>query len=1344
MHKKLIYSISIDLGAKNTGVYFASYEERSRVDNIKSEGKVYQLDPNSYTLLLENRTAKRHQRRCFDRRQLVKRLFRVIWQKHFALMWNDETQQAISFLLNRRGFTFEPENENERHRRCYFEEIKKILTTTNYPHRYLKHFCQKLHTGKFKGLDEKKLANLIGHLNNLELKPLRWYFNDKRHSQGDYWDKNRLQEIFIHWVINTWRIDKQKDNQHDNQKEKKTNGEYNYRKLKNNLQHQEDIIEFFLTTDPKRAIPPYQDNNNRHPPRCQSLLLNRKFLDDHYPQWQMWLRDLKKLCPDPVKDFIDSLQSLMSSGDKPYFVESNSVYCQSISDLDARILQFIFDQAKDSDPFKLNEIFAYTKKLRQLQSSSQEKEQAREDIERTIESSKLSKNLKTARNYENEVFAEGSFLHLVCRYYKYRQKARAGRIFIHDTNDVFLTYCDRKPRHKKHQLLDDLASLLRVSRTRLRKVIGSNDNSTDEARVTAWLKNFTGLKSNAEKSCDEQKKYRGNIKTKIEGVYFKDQKNASLYKVCERSKKLVHAINCQLDKPKDTTLDNNPAKAIYTLSQVHNLIFKDRSGNANTCAVCSADNAQRMQEISGRAKAQRLPAINTRLIDGAVKRIAHIVGGAIADEGWKHIEQKLSQGQAVRVPIITESNRFEFEENLGVLKKKAKKYGKQPDFFVEKEKRIRRASQGVCPYTGADLDGGEIDHIIPRSSETGTLNDEANLIHASKEGNRQKSNKKYFLSDLHAHYKRKQFDSTDDNEITRWIEEQLGGDKKYEFKFGRYSNFLNLTLDQQKAFRHALYLPTNHKLRKLVIKTIDHRKQSFVNGTQRYFAEVIARNFYQKAKKLGKARQISFDYFAVEARSSTRGDGVSDYRRQLEKDDAILQKYSKDPSKKQNPYSHLIDAQIAFAIVANNHKRDGGLKLDIADHLDPEDIYKKIRLTDSNIYCDKLKRKKPTETFCSHRAFTRDTLYADHYLPILLKKETDIVCRAGFTWKNSFKFESKDNQNLQKLLPLCAHLPSGIEIAALYDKLAILPKFKEQLHRHGYYYLCVDKQKLHDFWLRGRDDTGAFSDKEFFGFCWSTIGYRTENKPIARPKDLVDILQKDAKFKVGKNECVELPVKKEWQRCLTAWQNSGKDDKEFLCFLQEYFKAAPNHKHAHQKTRNVYSLPVKTGEGKLLLRRRNWNGKHTDQIINDSDSRSVDNKPCLPVRTSEYKKAERLAWWAQTKNTVKLSTDTYHNGEHINSERWYPIECQDFPTGVKGIEYRVDDCTRPSIRLVLERSKAIVADGILKHPLCKAKEKSKAKSLIEGSTGTDVEYKASGYNREITSALQESLRKHHS
>ena len=510
MKKKLVVSpISIDLGSKTTGVYFADYREDSTPDQIKREGVVYEIEKNAFTLLMKDRTAKRHQRRATNRRQMVKRLFRLIWCEELGLEWDENTQQTISFLLNRRGFSFlteqysvellkqfpknvfevlpvatqsrfnslaeidgayyrldgvlskwtvenpkiisdcleeidsepkrirtrlmvindankleklcidylaeqytartnrpkkqlssvsqwivnewksdgikgldgieqdsrninisaciddskidakliiesipkEYESEKQRlensiwyfnpekslsdkavlsetdkgytvekcrrshlhhlafslytiyqefksgarHRSKYFEEIENVLSSDSHTHKYLLTFCSKLQNGEFKSRNEiqinpNSLAKLICHLSNLELKPLRKYFNDTRHRNKDYWDKDRLTMIFNRWILREWRVDVRKD------KDKDKNGRGDYEALREKwTKRKVDVISFWLQTDPFFTIPPYQDANNRRPPKCQSLILNPQYLDKKYCNWQTWLNELRSI-----------------------------------------------------------------------------------------------------------------------------------------------------------------------------------------------------------------------------------------------------------------------------------------------------------------------------------------------------------------------------------------------------------------------------------------------------------------------------------------------------------------------------------------------------------------------------------------------------------------------------------------------------------------------------------------------------------------------------------------------------------------------------------------------------------------------------------------------------------------------------------------------------------------------------------------------------------------------------------------------------------------------------------------------------------------------------------------
>ena len=227
-------------------------------------------------------------------------------------------------------------------------------------------------------------------------------------------------------------------------------------------------------------------------------------------------------------------------------------------------------------------------------------------------------------------------------------------------------------------------------------------------------------------------------------------------------------------------------------------------------------------------------------------------------------------------------------------------------------------------------------------------------------------------------------------------------------------------------------------MRDKVINTINNKNRALVNGTQRYFAEVLANALYKKAKHIGREGLLSFDYYGVEAQFSTRGDGISDLRKLYEDDNSKIAEYAKSRDIKQQAYSHLLDAQLAFVIVADAHRKEGGLKLQIDNKTRKEpydeetgevydDMLKYIQVLDDEFKTRKLSRKTPSEIFSAHRSFTRDTFYADHYVPVLLKYEDNsVVVKIGFNWQNSVELKtdtraknSKVLKNIVHMLPIC-------------------------------------------------------------------------------------------------------------------------------------------------------------------------------------------------------------------------------------------------------------------------------------------------------------------------------------
>lgn len=1615
MEKKNILPIAIDLGAKSTGVFSAFYEKGTELKDLKNKsGKVYDLAKTAYTLLMTARTATRHQRRGLDRKQLVKRLFKLIWEKQLNLEWNDNVQQTLSFLLNRRGFSFLsdtysveslslasdsdeiktilmevlkdyednnlddylqscieesskinelsniflqknlefklkklcadigadkvtskslknisidefqlleqylaqynealkngkftytdkndelkelnyfyydkyniqaflknhsdiaremvqkfPENldvwdfnltnfdleKNEekledengkdyikthihhfafavynikkeldsgsRHRSKYFEEVAEVLRATNHTEPYLKQFCEDLHSGNYTGLNVETLTNLLGNISNLELKPLRKYFNDINHAKGDYWNEQRFAEYYCRWILGEWRVGT-KD------KDKLAGGKYNYKELcthiktkvgtiqdiKNN-QAKGSVIECLINLEPCKTIPPYQDNNNRKPPKCQSLILNPAFLDNAYPQWQDFLTDLKKL--DSVKNYLsnfkDDLVDLKTGKGHAYFVEQKNSNKQISSgqrdykDLDARVLQYVFDRVKVKDVLLLNEIYSHAKKLKQNASGEEEKKNASDKLDKAVANSKLSENLKS--KHIQGVFHTGTFLHLVCKYFKQRQRARDSRVYImpeysydkkldkynntgrFDDDNQLLTYCHHKPRQKRYQLLNDLAGVLQISPELLVEKAGSDD----EASIIDWLKGFQ-MASYCKSSVDMQKQYRGSLKMVTQSALFKKRLETIKKKPTDEDKSLLqkyaNAKPLTADEKKLVKLVENITKAsqkmgenlgldakelskfnsIYSFAQIHQIAFAERSGNAKTCAVCSVDNAHRMQMQDDMAKAQRLSAISTRVIDGAVKKIATILARNIADDNWSNITEALKNKQQIHIPIITESNAFEFEPNLAEIKgtKKKDKITKT-ELFEKKEERIKKSSNGISAYSGNSLgsekyDGSkeELDHIIPRSGQYGTLNDEANLICVTQEDNQKRGNQTYYLYHLASSYKQTQFGTTDNQAIEEWITETIWDAEKEGFKFGNYHSFINLAPDAQKAFRHALFLADDNAVKQAVIKTINNRNRAFVNGTQRYFAEVLANNIYLRAKKENlDTNKLSFDYFGVETINSA-GRGISDLRKFYEFLDDDIKSYTKG-DKAQDSYSHLIDAMLAFCITADEHKNDGSIGLNINDEyslfpfdadsgeVSENDIFGHIKISDSEFDAKSLARRKATEGFNSHRQMTRDGIYAENYLPILVHKNLSEI-RKGFTWKNSeeitiYKGKKLNPQQLKNIIFSLNFTDKNIDINinTLDDLKAILTE-NNIPSTLEYFYINLKTHKIHAYYIENYN-TGLGYKKysEEMQFLRG-LAYRTERTKIQTIDDVKKILSEGKKFKVG---TVHLPFKQEWQKLYGEWQKTTiKNDYEFL----KAFFGVTNNTKQHNKIRKDFSLPISTAEGKFLMQRKSWDNKPIYQILNDSDSRADGAKPFIPafeVSTNEIVEAivnsfasKNIFWLPKN---VKLNRVDDKNIYAIDTGKWFSIDVIDELKNINitKIEYKIDNNTRPKVKVTLSD---LISDENFQcfktHQLLKPRYPEKLDDLLKLST--IFEFEGSGLNNSIKEALKKPLKEYY-
>ena len=127
-----------------------------------------------------------------------------------------------------------------------------------------------------------------------------------------------------------------------------------------------------------------------------------------------------------------------------------------------------------------------------------------------------------------------------------------------------------------------------------------------------------------------------------------------------------------------------------------------------------------------------------------MRRLVDRQAWEIAKRASTDIQSKVDFSNGiVDVSIFVEENKFEFSASVADLKKNKRVKDKMlseaeklETRWLNKNERIKKASRETCPYTGDRLaEGGEIDHILPRSlikdARGIVFNAEPNLIYAS-------------------------------------------------------------------------------------------------------------------------------------------------------------------------------------------------------------------------------------------------------------------------------------------------------------------------------------------------------------------------------------------------------------------------------------------------------------------------------------------------------------------------------------------------------------------------------------------------------------------------------------
>ena len=973
MDNSVNFSLGIDLGAKNTGLFLVTSKAANNLDGTELSANAYTLvmpDPDKFGYSTVERTAARHRIRGKKRFNLARRLIKLIVgikleqyqsQTNTSITEEELTKiyEALFGLLKRRGYTrIETEtdltpledvdssvfSENEKLNQ-YFNEFSSIaeqwetlsqdlskvkdveetsstlLNNKNFENYFSdkypdlksqkKLYIQAIrairddahnivsqeilgnrHRTKYLEIIRTELKRdsrltkvieafgssdnlwrLVGNISNLQLRALRWYFNCPQMFTGDIWDEKSLQSNLIRAF-----------------KYLRPTGEQieDFKALILELKNSKDIIETLCSIDPTRTIPPYENQDNRHPPVDQTLLLNPHSLNKLFGEkWLVWSENFVAKEPaleEKLSEIINCTdvdrKSRSFMGQKTRL--SNEYYIASY------ILQRVLDRVKDADIYS----------LRKLSSKEIIKD---EDI----------KELSNTLNSKADAL---EFLSLAKKYYSEVQDAKQG-LWL-GLEDSILERSDLHPKKKQKELL-----------TLVGNILSSNDDIADSFIKQVWNCKVYDARYSVKSACLSIEKLRKALGNSFNFLYQKakyiiDKKitaNASVFAefkdlklIVDKVEKTSNFIAYKLNLSK-SQLDRiaNP----FSLSQLYNLIEEDRDGFSKTTKAVHKENSWRMIGNKGNAMCSRLPADSVRPFDGVLRKNLDRQAFEITKELVNKIKEEVKcTNSSINLALLIEQNRFSFTEDLKSIKgKKVDKNKKDPteNLWLDKEARIKASSRMICAYTGESISDtdGEIDHIIPRSSTKkglGTIfNTEANLIYVSRTGNQNKKENNYFLSDLKDNYLEKIFNTCNHSEIEQEIT-QVVSNLKSENRLG-FWNLLNQ--HEQDCVRHALFLPFGSDARKLVEDSLMQSSKSMVNGTQSWFIRQVVEKLNQQLQGWSQktCNKLNFKTWKIDANDSI------EFRSQLAQQDPKFEKVKPQPV-----LSHSIDAMCVFAAATSN------------------------------------------------------------------------------------------------------------------------------------------------------------------------------------------------------------------------------------------------------------------------------------------------------------------------------------------------------------------------------------------------------------------------------------------
>lgn len=870
---------------------------------------------------------------------------------------------------------------------------------------------------RFKPLTDKisaaEFARITGHISNLQLRCLRKYFNDPEWTVangGAKWDSKRLYDKFRRYVIG-WR---QSDEEEKSRK-------IAVLEVLNKHREDQDILAVWKELDPILTIPPYEDQDNRNPPKCTSLILNHETLNKVYgDEWKTWATRM-----DADGSFLSAFAVSGLEGDL----------------LEARKLQFTFDRSTRTDCLNLRKILRDRKHQHEDHSNK-----STEDDHTLLARIPQPDNFLEAADWYYEECEQAAR----SEWYAFNEKPEASDIAIGNFRDRFriLRECGCNPPHKDKVANIVVGHLLgiKLSCNEL-KEFDANFFSDSKNKVSGNL-TFKGLcKSISEKKKGEYDfKILWNNAKNANSVQQGTKEDKDLRKMCENAQKAADKLTDYLKTkwperiPEKTERYSDP----FILSQIYDILCEEGKGFHKNCRICAEDNSIRSSyynKETGVSFAKRLPKNTGIPFDGMVarlvQRLARDAARLKADQICRHLKNISPEKcpSLILIPAIIEENRFEFASEYGEIRKsqdynEPKKRKKQIESQIKKQplewedKNSRIKALKICPYCGKQVSDqdGQIDHIVPRAyskKKFGTVfNSEHNLIYCHSTCNHRKGDIEYRLEDLSEKYLEEVFNTSDTGRIRSEIENFFA-----EFSSGKIRakilGFSKLDENERAYIRHALFLDHMSTARCAVEKELNQLNRTFVNGTQRWFIREFSKFLRNNLKS-----QINNE-ITIEVRSDAVDAEVTQSVRNIM---ARANPNIKKPQEGEQPaFSHIVDATSAFFAWMHENGQLGfrktGEQLDFSKWLCSllPTSYEVMHISRTQTY----NKQHPNSV-----SLFKDSIYGDSFLSLIIGKDGKLS--VGFSPKNSAPVNEKKSkifyERLKPFLRQEKHpLPDSIE-----------------------------------------------------------------------------------------------------------------------------------------------------------------------------------------------------------------------------------------------------------------------------------------------------------------------------